>query len=260
MKKLAFLGGAAAVGCALLFAGRGYAADHLDSDTLGQTTLAMGDINDVYAWMSTDGSKVNLVMTVSPADPGGRDFGPGVQYVFHVTSKTGLPEDVVARPANGVTTKVICTFASATRAQCWVSGVGGVKDYVEGDPSNTAGTTSSSGKVRLFAGRRSDPFFFNLQGFRAAVAEVGRLRTRATNPLVFNQANCPSTITSMEAGTVRTMLSTAQTTATAPCPANQADCFANLNVMALVVQVDKSLLNAPGNVFLGVWGSTHMVP
>jgi hypothetical protein len=256
LKQLTFLGGAAAIGCALLFAGRGYAADHLDSDTLGQASLAMADINDVYAWMSTDGSKVNLVMTVSPADPGGRAFGPGVQYVFHVTSKTGLPEDVVAKPASGVTTNVICTFASATSAQCWVSGASGVKDYVEGDPSNTAGTTSSTGKVRLFAGRRSDPFFFNLQGFRAAVTQVNALR----GSLTFNAANCPTNLTSMQAGTVRTMMSTAQTTATAPCPANQADCFAGLNVMSLVVQVDKSLLNAPGNVFLGVWGSTHMVP
>jgi hypothetical protein len=30
--------------------------------------------------------------------------------------------------------------------------------------------------------------------------------------------------------------------------------------MALVVQVDKSLLNAAGNTMLSVWGSTHMVP
>ena len=77
-----------AVGCALLLAGRVH-ADHNDSTTLA--TRAMGDINDVYAWMSADGGKVNLVMTVSPADPGDRTFGPSVQYVFHVTSKTGMP-------------------------------------------------------------------------------------------------------------------------------------------------------------------------
>src|SRR6476620_2884426 len=98
------------MGCALLLAGSGHAADHIDSDSLAAAPLAMGDINDVYTWMSSDGSKVNLVMTVSPADPGGRSFGPGVQYVFHLTSKSGAAPDVVGKPASGVTTTVICTF------------------------------------------------------------------------------------------------------------------------------------------------------
>lgn len=255
MKQLAFLGVGAAVACGLLLAGRGHAADHIDSDTLATAPLAMGDINDVYAWMSSDGSKVNLVMTVSPADPGGRAFGPGVQYVFHVTSKAGLPEDVIAKPANGVTTTVICTFPAAATAQCWVVGPSGLKDYVSGDASNTAGTSSSSGKLRLFAGRRSDPFFFNLQGFRAGAAQLDTFRGATTT----NAANCPD-LTPTNAGIVRSTLAAPQATATTPCPANQADCFANLNVMALVVQVDKSLLNAPNNTILGVWGSTHMVP
>ncbi len=255
MKQLAFLGVGAAVACGLLLAGRSHAADHIDSDTLATAPLAMGDINDVYAWMSSDGSKVNLVMTVSPADPGGRAFGPGVQYVFHVTSKVGLPEDVIAQPANGVTTTVICTFPAAATAQCWVDGPSGLKDYVSGDASNTAGTTSSSGKLRLFAGRRSDPFFFNLQGFRAGMTQLDTFRGAVTP----NAANCPP-ITSVNAGLVRSALAATQATATTPCPANQADCFANLNVMALVVQVDKSLLNAPNNTILSVWGSTHMEP
>ena len=201
MKQFAFLGVGAAVGCALLLAGRGHAADHIDSDTLAVAPLAMGDINDVYAWMSADGSKVNLVMTVSPADPGGRSFGPGVQYAFHVTSKVGVAEDVVGKPASGVTTNVICTFPAPATAQCWVSGAAVTKDYVSGDASNTAGTTSSSGKLRLFAGRRSDPFFFNLQGFRAAAAQLNNFR----GSVATNGASCPA-ITTGNAGTVRTTM------------------------------------------------------
>jgi len=252
LKRLAFLGTGVAVGCALLLAGRGH-ADHLDSQTLA--SRAMGDIADVFAWMSADGGKVNLVMTVSPADPGDRSFGPSVQYVFHVTSKSGMPKDVVAKPANGVTTRVICTFPEPMKAQCWVAGPAGLKDYVTGDASNTAGTTSSSGKLRLFAGRRSDPFFFNLGGFRAGAGQLDSFRGAAAS----NAANCP-TLTLTNAGAVRTTLSTASPTIAAPCSGTQADCFANLNVMALVVQVDKSLLNAPGNTLLSVWGSTHLVP
>lgn len=255
MKHLAFLGAGVAVSCALLFAGSGHAADHIDSTSLATAPLAMGDINDVYAWMSSDGSKVNLVMTVSPADPGGRSFGPGVQYAFHLTSKSGAAADVVAKPAAGVTTTVICTFPTMAAAQCWVTGASGVKDYVAGDASNTAGLTSSSGKLRLFAGRRSDPFFFNLQGFRAGTAQLNTFR----GAVVSNNANCPD-LSATNAGIVRTTLAATQAAAASPCPANQADCFAGLNVMAIVVQVDKSLVNAPNNTILSVWGSTHMVP
>lgn len=255
MKQLAFLGAGVAMGCALLLAGSGHAADHIDSDSLAATPLAMGDINDVYTWMSADGSKVNLVMTVSPADPGGRSFGPGIQYVFHLTSKSGAAAEVVGKPASGVITTVICTFPTTATAQCWVTGPSGIKDYVSGDASNTAGTTSSSGKLRLFAGRRSDPFFFNLQGFRAGAAQLNTFRGTA----ITNAANCPD-LSPTNAGIVRTTLAATQTVAATPCPANQADCFANLNVMALVVQVDKSLVNAPNNTILSVWGSTHMVP
>jgi len=252
LKRLAFLGTGVAASCALLLAGRGH-ADHLDSETLA--TRAMGDIADVYAWMSSDGGKVNLVMTVSPADPGDRTFGPSIQYVFHVTSKAGMAQDVVAQPANGVTTRVICTFPEPSKAQCWVAGPAGVKDYVSGDPSNTAGTTSSSGKLRLFAGRRSDPFFFNLQGFRLGALQLDAFRGSTTT----NAANCPA-LSPTNAGAVRSTLSTTQTLGMAPCPPAQADCFANLNVMALVVQVDKSLLNASGNTLISVWGSTHEAP
>jgi len=35
------------------------------------------------------------------------------------------------------------------------------------------------------------------------------------------------------------------------------DDFATTNVMAIVVQVDKSLVNTTGNTTVAVWGSTH---
>lgn len=248
------LGGAGAAGVAvlLLLRGPGHAADHLDSETLAP--LALADINDVYSWMSADGAKVNLVMTVSPNDAG-RSFGAGVQYVFHVTSKPGAPDAVVAAPG-GVESRVVCTFESNTSAQCWVVGANGVKDYVTGDPSNTAGITSTLGKLRLFAGRRSDPFFFNLQGFRDG-AEY--LRTEVVPDVDSDGASCP-TLDTTEAPLLRTLLSSTRPTAAAPCPTNQRDCFASLNVLAIVLQVDKALLNATGNTYLSVWASTHAAP
>lgn len=252
MKKLVFAGGALAVGLSLFAVQhKSQAADHLDAP--GVTTNPMADINDVYTWMenagAADPTKVNLVMTVSPGDDGTRNFAPGIQYVFHVTSKPGLG---VAMPG-GTETQVICTFASNTSAQCWV---GGNKDYITGDPSAAAGITSASGKVKMFAGRRSDPFFFNLQGFRNTVSTIETV----ASTLTFNAAGCPAVDTDTATLLTDRLKEAVHVPNAAPCPANGTDCFADLNVMAIVLQVDKSLLNATGNTTLGVWASTHTAP
>jgi hypothetical protein len=263
MKKLAYLGGVAGVGvvaAALVATQTGHAADHLDSSTLAPNPLA--DLNDVYAWMNGDATKVNLAMTISPADPGDRAFGPDVQYVFHVTSK----EQLGVLVPGGNETRVICTFASPTSAECWIADSTGTKDYVTGDPSNTAGITSTSGKVRLFAGRRSDPFFFNLQGFRDA---VGAVKATPSPVLTQDAAGCPTTCLGDAdcggtADALRGLLGGQRpvpTPAPVPaCPDNNRDCFINLNVLAIVLQVDKTLFNTGSNTTLAVWGSTHATP
>ena len=135
MTKLAFLIGVAGLGTAALLATQGHAADHLDSPSLA--TNPLGDITDVYAWMT--GNSLDLVMDVSPFDDGTRRFGPSVLYAFHVVSKPGL--GVGMPPQTGTETKVICKFASNTSVACWVADASGTKDYVTGDPSGTAGVT-----------------------------------------------------------------------------------------------------------------------
>lgn len=234
---------------ALLFASDLKAADHLDSATT-LAPLPLADINDVYAWMTPDGLKVNLVMTISPGDNGQRHFGAGVLYTFHVTSKAGLG----VGQAGGTETRIICQFASDLAAKCWI-GDNPVKDYVEGDPTNVEGITSFSGKVRLFAGRRSDPFYFNLQGFRDAVTLV-----KGAGALNLDAAGCPTNVDATTAAAVRAKVQeAAQAAATAPCAIDNSDCFKHLKVIAIVMQVDKSLLLASGQTTLGVWGSTNLV-
>ena len=215
-----------------LLATKGHAADHVDSPTLA--TNPMSDITDVYSWMT--GSNLNLVMNVSPNDDGTQSFGPAVQYVFHVTSKAGL--GVGAR--GGTETQVILQFDSDARVECWVTSAGsGTKDYLTGDPSNTAGITSITGKVKVFAGRRSDPFFFNATGFRTAVSSLGLISP------VPDLAGCPTAIDAAQAMGLRTQLTTGP------------DAFLTANVMAIVVQLDKSLVNIEPNKTVAVWGSTH---
>ena len=235
---------------ALLASQLGHAADHLDSPTIATTPMA--DINDVYAWM--DGTKLNLAMTISPGDVDARTLGPGVQYVFHVHSKAGIGVGV---QGTGTETRVICTFLSNTSGQCWVtSATGEVKDHIAGDPSSTAGLSNSSGKLRMFAGKRSDPFFFNLQGFREAIKAIKA--RNMTTPLTLDAASCPTNLSNAEVQAVTANLGAAIPTGEAPCPDATRDCFANLNVKVILVQVDKSLVTVGANTAVGVWASTHV--
>jgi hypothetical protein len=251
LKKLALLGGVGAL--AVLVLGRApiQAADHLDGPTIRMSQNAMADISDVYAWMTSDAAKVNLALTVSPADPGTNHFNDSVQYVFHVQSHAGFQTP-------GIETKIICTFQSDTNGQCWVVDPDGrVIDYVSGDLSGSTGRESRSGKLRVFAGRRSDPFFFNLSGFRTAVATV-----KAAGTLQKDAAGCPTFANATVPSTLRSQLQAVpnNTTDNGPCPQGERDCFLDFNVMAIVVQVDKDELLRDNHKLVSVWASTHAAP
>lgn len=253
MKKLAILGAGVGLTAGILLLTRSsHAADHLDSPA----TMAnpMADIGDVYAWTNGDSSKINLAMTVSPVDDGTRHFDNTVQYAWHVTSHPGATVRQ-AFPAPGTETRVICTFTSDTSIQCWVAVGTTVKDYVTGDPSGPTGATSADGKIKVFAGTRSDPFYFNLGGFKIAQGAIEAAIT--ANALTKDTAGCPQ-LDMTTAGMLQAAVTTAPTMDVAPCKMNHIDCFDNFNVKAIVVQVDKTLLLAGSDTLVSVWGSTHM--
>jgi len=265
LKKLAFLGGAAGlgVGAMLVWNAPSHAADHLDAPAV--KTNPMADITDVYAWMDSGGQKVNLVMDVSPGDPGtgsgARHFGPSILYVFHVTSVAAFGPP----PLTGTATNVICKFANDTSVECWV----GNKDYVTGDPTAAGGITSTSGKVKVFAGRRSDPFFFNFNGLVDTITEVDTLEGSNGSGLdaLKDAAGClnsaaAETLIESAAGSARATLQEGARGSAGNAPCNDgsngsADCFIKFDVQSIVLQIDKSLLNANSNNVLGVWGSTN---
>lgn len=222
--------------CAALTA---HAGDHFDSPTVSANPMA--DAAGLYAWTSTDGTKLNLILTVSPVDDGSLSFSPSVVYVFHIESH---PDFTTA----GTENKIVCKFQSNTSHACWVGATG----YVSGDASVTSGITSADGKIRLFAGRRSDPFFFNLAGFRTFAATIKSNIT--TFP--YDPAGCPG-MNSSSASSIKSQLTSAPTAASPPCAANAYDCFSPFDVKAIVLQVDLSLLNVGSNKLLSVWASTH---
>ncbi len=222
---------------AAMLASRGQAADRAAA---APAASPMADITDVYAWRA--GSNLNLVMDVSPQDSGTNAFGPDVLYAFHLTTKSGLGAP------GGTETQVICRFASNTSVQCWVVSGSTAEDYVTGDPSNTAGVTSPSGKVKIFAGRRSDPAFFNQAGFNAAIAMY-----QALNTGIPDAAGCPVGLQAGQGFGLRTALGDPQPGGSG----SGSDSFAASNVMAIVVQIDVPLVTGGNNTLVAVWGSTH---
>src|SRR5450432_34961 len=107
LKKLALLGTVFGFGVAAFFVSHSsQAADHLDGPNVAMAGNQMADLGDVFSWMTSDGTKVNLAMTVSPNDQGVNTFGPSVQYVFHASSHAGAT-NAAAFGAPGTETKVI---------------------------------------------------------------------------------------------------------------------------------------------------------
>ena len=240
LKWMVVVGGAC-LATAIIHPRLARSADHLDAPL----TIAEhpADINDVYAFLpsaelaaSPAATHAVFAMTVFPAAPADAKFSDAVQYVLHAQS--GLSYGSTIADYN-----IICTFDAAQKAQCW----GGTDEYATGDASQAAGISSADGKFKVFAGLRADPFFFNLDGFKDTVATVDAVVDGGG--VQFNDAGCPSNITPGQAQLLGGKLSTTN-------GGTAVDFFKKLNGLAIVVQVDKTLVTKGGPI-VSVWGSTH---
>jgi hypothetical protein len=235
---LGTLAAVASVATIIGYAASALSADHQDGPATANEAPA--DINDVYTWM--DGNNVVLAMTTNPSASTGTLFSNNVQYVFHTGS---------AAAGLGATTNpvdVIATFSATTpqTIKLWV----GNSEYVTGDPSSTAGLASADGMVKVFAGLRSDPFFFNLDGFKQVALDVqAAAAVVGAGALTFNEAGCPN----LGATTAGNLVAQLKENVDGGAPVNH---FAALNGLAIVVSVNKTLLTKGGAV-MSAWGGTY---
>jgi hypothetical protein len=194
-------------------------ADHLDAPSLGHVSVdSVGnvsveklngrlDINDVYVFKSAIAGKTVLVMTVNPAINllGPRTFATNGTYNLNID----LTGD--AR----VDRRIVVTF-------------GAPDDGIQRYTVRATGTTVATGRTgsltnaftrdgwRAFAGRRSDPFFFDLLGFLGSVRGQGIRK--------FNDGK-------------------------------QSDFFIGLNTLGIVIEVPNSYLGGSGH-HIGAWATT----
>jgi hypothetical protein len=212
-----------------------FAADHGDVPAAGNDPNA--DITDLYAWMSPDASKLNLVLNVYPNAGAGATFSPAVIYAFSISSSQAYGGPQKSK-------KLLCKFIDATNIECWLPG-----EYVAGNPNTAQGITSASGKLRVYAGRRDDPFFLNYVGFGNTVNAA--VQAAGAGMVQFDDQNC-ALLTPDQQAALGGLLTHGED------GADPTNTFAGQAVLALVVQVDKSLVNDNGPI-LGVWASTHSV-
>ena len=206
------------------------AADHGDSPSVGQC-----DIADLYSWMTPDANRLVLAATF------GGGFSTGCQYVFHTKSQDAFGA------ADGTPTMIICQYDNNAMS-CWVGepnnpGGGTFQSYVSGDVNNTV--QSDDGMVSLFAGDRDDPFFFNGEGFNATIETV----RGAAAGLTPDEYGCPAVDAGTSAALVAQLASDADGNP-------GVDSFAGINTSALVLELDKSLVNSGGDI-ISVWASTR---
>ncbi len=187
-----------------------HASDHLDSPTVATNPRA--DIGDFYAWTSADGKQLNLIMTIV-----GQTFSNVVDYTFHVDSGKSLG-------ATTATTTISCRFSADQRAACRVNG--------------------AERPLRVFAGRRDDPFFNNVKGTRAAYQ---RAAAALRSGVATDAAGCAS----FDAATISEIQSEWRHTDGGPA----SDFLAAWSPASLVVSIDLDLV-AKGGALLGAWATT----
>ena len=141
-------------------------SDHQDTYNLATRSNTSADISDVYVFPASNSANVVLVMNVSPITPAGASpsFDPTLMWQFKIShgAKAGAEDQVIQFGATGSGTGQILTmYGPAAPNQVSTSNT-----FVAPAGSFNYNTpTQLNNGVKVFAGPRADPFFFDLFGF-----------------------------------------------------------------------------------------------
>jgi hypothetical protein len=215
MKKMiafAILSVAIVVGGILL------AADHIDAPAVkGQST----DITDLYVFQGADANNLVFVANtqglLAPSATGAAAFDPNTLIEIKIDNNNDNVEDLVIQAIykdgkiNIYGPVAPSLSGTIVKAEGAITASAAVTAYGASTP--TIGTGGSG--IKVFAGPRDDPFFFDLDQFKSIIAGTA---TAFNNP--------------------------------------GHDTFAGTNVLSIVVEVPKALLNASSGK-INVWLTTN---
>jgi len=184
MKKKILAGSCIA---AVLIGGIIFAADHIDAPAVtgANSTSTGADITDIYAFQSpADNSKMVFVMNVqglmSPAATSAANFPNNVMYEFNIDNNGDNVEDLViqALVQNGKLRVYGPVAPAAAGTSSTVRTNGTMTETAVSNASSPSVGTSTNG-IKIFAGPRDDPFFFDLTRFKDI---IGGTQTSFRNP------------------------------------------------------------------------------
>jgi hypothetical protein len=140
-------------------------SDHKDGPNA--TADHAADIADLYAWHDAGAGTFTAVLTFAGFDPAGQPatYDPNVLYSIHIDRTTvGGAFDNVAD------IDIDVRFARNARGE-WgvqVENLPGASGAISGKVETVL---TDGAKRKVFAGLRDDPFFFDLDGFKATIAK-----------------------------------------------------------------------------------------
>ena len=170
-KKLLF---AAVVAAAFVTGGILYAADHIDTPAVTNQTT---DITDLYVFRAQDPNNLVFVANTqgltSPANTAALKFDENTVLEFNIDKTGDNIEDLVIQ----------CKYdAASNKMQVYgpvAPSATGTKSKLEGNVTadvavtaygSAAVTNTGSTGIKVFAGPRDDPFFFDLNKYKAILA------------------------------------------------------------------------------------------
>jgi hypothetical protein len=186
MKKRIFIGSLVAVALA---GGILFAADHIDAPAVtgANSTSTGADITDIYAFQSpADNTKMVFVMNVqglmSPAASQAASFPNNTLYEFNIDNTGDNIEDLViqALVQNGKVRVYgpVAPGTAGTTSTIRTNG-GMVEANVTAYNATSPNVGSNASGMKVFAGPRDDPFFFDLVRFKEI---IGGTQTSFRNP------------------------------------------------------------------------------
>ncbi|MEP6616104.1 MAG: DUF4331 family protein [Ginsengibacter sp.] len=200
----------------LVTAGILYASDHADAPAVTNTT---SDITDLYVFAGQDANNLVLVGNtqglLSPGSTAAAKFDENTLIEFNIDNTNDNIEDLVIQCKYDAATNTMNIYGPVAPSEK------GTRSKLEGNVTASVAVTAygsapaigTQNGIKVFAGPRDDPFFFDLDQFKKIIASTA------------SGFNNPGT-----------------------------DHFAGTNVMSVVVELPKSMLNSSGK--LNVWLET----
>lgn len=163
------------VTAAIVTGGIIYAADHIDAPAVTNQTT---DVTDLYVFRASDPNNLVFVANTqglkTPAQSAALKFDANTMIEFNIDTNGDAVEDLVMQGVYNASSNKMTIYGPIAPSEK------GTRSKVEGNPtaevavtaygasSPTIGTGANG--IKVFAGPRDDPFFFDLNAYKAILA------------------------------------------------------------------------------------------